>query len=345
MCNNNHIPNKKSSKEEKHIHDHEHSTWNRRSFIQALGLTGAGSMMIGASSISASKPSPLSVALAESENDNILVIVRLKGGNDGLNTIVPVYDYANYANLRPTIRHQKSDLLMLNSDFGIPNYMHHALAEGYIPSEKQADWINPGLAKTKRYPKGIQRFEEQSRDRYVRPDELPRLIDELDKEPNVHIRAAIWLYLLGGARKTELLKATWDNVDWKRKVLKLVDTKSQPYDVHLSSPALAILEGLPRDKSNSHIFPSPRKAGGHLHDVKSAWERIRKAAKLEDVRIHDLRRTMGSWMANSNVTMQIQRASNEIRGELAKAVKVNKELEQYIRAQRRPLEAARSKET
>ncbi|TDI75051.1 MAG: DUF1501 domain-containing protein [Bacteroidetes bacterium] len=123
MCINNHIPNKKSSKEEKYIHDQEHSTWNRRSFMQALGLAGAGSMMIGASSISASKPSPLAVALAESENDNILVIVRLKGGNDGLNTIVPVYDYANYANLRPTIRHQKSDLLMLNSDFGIPNYM------------------------------------------------------------------------------------------------------------------------------------------------------------------------------------------------------------------------------
>ncbi|TDI67530.1 MAG: twin-arginine translocation pathway signal, partial [Bacteroidetes bacterium] len=123
MCNNNHIPNKKSSKKEKHIHDQEHSTWNRRSFMQALGLAGAGSMMIGASSISASKPSPLAVALAESENDNILVIVRLKGGNDGLNTIVPVYDYANYANLRPTIRHLQSDLLMLNSDFGIPNYM------------------------------------------------------------------------------------------------------------------------------------------------------------------------------------------------------------------------------
>ncbi len=123
MCNNNHIPNNKASKEEKYIHDQEHSTWNRRSFMQALGLAGAGSMMIGASSISASRPSPLSVALAESENDNILVIVRLKGGNDGLNTIVPVYDYATYANLRPVIGHQQSDLLMLNSDFGIPNYM------------------------------------------------------------------------------------------------------------------------------------------------------------------------------------------------------------------------------
>ena len=127
MCNNHSIPNKKSAKEEKHIHDQEHSQWNRRSFIQALGLAGAGSMMLGASSVSASAPSPLSVALAESDNDRILVIIRLKGGNDGLNTIVPVYDYANYANLRPTIRHQQSDLFMLDSDFGIPNYLSPGL--------------------------------------------------------------------------------------------------------------------------------------------------------------------------------------------------------------------------
>ncbi|MGK0386607.1 MAG: hypothetical protein ACI849_001225, partial [Patiriisocius sp.] len=57
-------------------------------------------------------------------NDNILVIIRLKGGNDGLNTIVPVYDYDTYANLRPTIRHQENELLALNSDFALPNYMN-----------------------------------------------------------------------------------------------------------------------------------------------------------------------------------------------------------------------------
>ena len=127
MCDKHSIPNKKDSSEDKHVHDQEHSQWNRRSFIQALGLAGAGSMMLGASNVTASTPSPLSVALAESDNDNILVIVRLKGGNDGLNTIVPVYDYANYANLRPNIRHQQSDLFMLNSDFGIPSYMSDGL--------------------------------------------------------------------------------------------------------------------------------------------------------------------------------------------------------------------------
>lgn len=125
MCEN-HLPNQhtKNKKEPpKNAHDQEHATWNRRSFIQALGLAGAGSMVLGGTNVSATAASPLSVALSQSENDNILVIIRLKGGNDGLNTIVPIYDYATYANLRPTIKHEQSDLLNLNDDFALPNYM------------------------------------------------------------------------------------------------------------------------------------------------------------------------------------------------------------------------------
>jgi len=123
MCNNHHIPKAKSTTDEKHIHDQEHASWNRRSFIQALGLAGAGSVVLANTNVTASQPSPLSVALSENENENILVIIRLKGGNDGLNTIVPVYDYDEYANMRPTIRHEQNNLIMLNQDFGIPNYL------------------------------------------------------------------------------------------------------------------------------------------------------------------------------------------------------------------------------
>lgn len=123
MCLDNHLPKSQKEQKEKQIHDQEHAAWSRRSFIQALGLAGGGSIMLGGAAISAAKASPLSVALANSENDRILVIIRLKGGNDGLNTIVPVYDYATYANLRPTIRHQQSALTNLNADFAIPNYM------------------------------------------------------------------------------------------------------------------------------------------------------------------------------------------------------------------------------
>ncbi|HLW32503.1 MAG TPA: DUF1501 domain-containing protein [Aequorivita sp.] len=124
MCKNHIFPDKNSSKDEKTIHDQEHSTWSRRSFIQALGLASTGGIMLGHAAVAASKASPLSIALANSENENILVIVRLKGGNDGLNTIVPIYDYATYANLRPTLRHQQNNLINLNADFAIPNFMN-----------------------------------------------------------------------------------------------------------------------------------------------------------------------------------------------------------------------------
>ncbi len=112
-----------SAKITDHHHDEEHSTWSRRSFMQALGLVGTGSIMVGGSNLSAAAPSRLTTALANADSDRILVLIRLKGGNDGLNTIVPVYDYDFYAQSRPTIRYQENELYNLSPDFGIPPSM------------------------------------------------------------------------------------------------------------------------------------------------------------------------------------------------------------------------------
>jgi len=119
MCDHNSNPN--NVKED--IHNQEHKYWSRRSFLQALGLVGGGSILMGSKSISASRPSPLASALAMSESDKILVLIRLKGGNDGLNTIVPIYDYDRYANLRPTLKLDSSSLYNLSPDFGLPAFM------------------------------------------------------------------------------------------------------------------------------------------------------------------------------------------------------------------------------
>ena len=104
-------------------HDKEHAIWNRRSFLQALGLAGTGSMVLGRIPVSAATITPLSVALANSENEKILIIVRLKGGNDGLNTVIPNYDYDSYANLRPTLKIKQNQSFALTNDFRMPNYM------------------------------------------------------------------------------------------------------------------------------------------------------------------------------------------------------------------------------
>ncbi|WP_282043781.1 DUF1501 domain-containing protein [Winogradskyella flava] len=121
MCNQHPNQNKKFGTS---AHDDEHKKWNRRSFLQALGLSGAGTMMLGGMPLSASSNSKLAAAISNSETDRVLVIIRLKGGNDGLNTIVPIYDYDTYAANRPSIRHQLNQVTALTSDFGIPNYMN-----------------------------------------------------------------------------------------------------------------------------------------------------------------------------------------------------------------------------
>ena len=106
-----------------HSHDKEHQEWSRRSFLQALGIGCTGSIFLGASQLSASSISPFAMALNESENDNILVLIRLAGGNDGLNTIVPMQDYDTYANARPSIYHRESNLISLDDNFAMPDYM------------------------------------------------------------------------------------------------------------------------------------------------------------------------------------------------------------------------------
>jgi len=120
MCNN-HLPiNIKNN----NGHDEEHKYWSRRSFLQALGIAGSGSMMLGSNMLSASAPSPLTAAIANADTDSILILIRLSGGNDGLSTVIPIEQYDTYANARPNIYIPESKILKLTDEFGIPTYMN-----------------------------------------------------------------------------------------------------------------------------------------------------------------------------------------------------------------------------
>ncbi len=120
MCNN-HLPiNIKNN----NGHDQEHVYWSRRSFLQALGIAGSGSMMLGSNMLTASAPSPLTAAIANADTDSILILIRLSGGNDGLSTVIPIEQYDMYANARPNIYIPESKILKLTDEFGIPTYMN-----------------------------------------------------------------------------------------------------------------------------------------------------------------------------------------------------------------------------
>jgi len=154
--------------------------------------------------------------------------------------------------------------------------------------------------------KSVRRFRERSRERWLRRDELGRLLRATEKEDDPYVRAAVPLLLLTGLRKGELLSARWSNVDLERGEILLPETKSGGAQVRLlPQGAVEILRSLPRHEGNPFIFPSPGERSDHRKDFKKRWKRIRTAADLEDVTLHDLRRTAGSFMAQAGVPLQV----------------------------------------
>ena len=152
---------------------------------------------------------------------------------------------------------------------------------------------------------GVEKFAEKERDRWVTHEELPRLIIALQKEKNRYAAAAVLLYLLTGLRKTELLKSKWEDINVFRNEIKVSETKAgNDHYVPLSDRALEVLKSIPRTIGNPHIFPGRGKTG-HIVNMTKPWNRIRKEAGVEDVRLHDLRRTAGSWMAQRGDSLHL----------------------------------------
>jgi len=106
-------------------HEQDHKRWSRRDFLMNMGLAGTGGILFQKFALKALATNPLSYALNELETDRVLVLIRLKGGNDGLNMVVPIYDYGTYQSLRPNIALAINDLINLGDGYGMPNTMNN----------------------------------------------------------------------------------------------------------------------------------------------------------------------------------------------------------------------------
>jgi len=140
---------------------------------------------------------------------------------------------------------------------------------------------------------------EPSRERWLQSDELIRLLKAIKTEPNPSARAAFMIWLVTGVRKSELLSAKWEDI--KNGIWKLPVTKNgKSHTLPLCDYTQKIFDSIP--KSGEWIFPS---TDGPRRDFRRQWRRIKKKAKLEDVRLHDLRRTLGSHLASDGVSLRI----------------------------------------
>jgi integrase len=190
----------------------------------------------------------------------------------------------------------KSDIESLHTKIGENNGIYSAnrtLSLLGIMFSKAISWgwsgNNPVI--------GIKKFKEKSRERFLQGDELPRFFKSLQEEQNRTFADFFMLSLLTGARRTNVLSMRWQDIDVERATWTIQETKNgTSHVVPLGAEALAILRGR-EDKESSWVFTSATSQSGHLEEPKGAWKRILERAGLQDLRLHDLRRTMGSYQA------------------------------------------------
>jgi integrase len=153
---------------------------------------------------------------------------------------------------------------------------------------------------------GIKQFSEKARERFLQADELPRLFAALAEENNPAMRDYVLLSLLTGARKTNVLSMRWQDVHLERQTWQIPRTKNgTPQTVPLVAEALAILGKRRANAGDSEfVFPGSGKRG-HLVEPKKAWQRILERAGLENLRLHDLRRSLGSWQAATGANLAV----------------------------------------
>jgi Phage integrase family len=134
---------------------------------------------------------------------------------------------------------------------------------------------------------------------------MPQFIQALEQEENDYARHGIWLLLLMGVRCNELLKAKWVDIDWIIGTLFIGLTKNgEPLLAPLSAAALERLRAIPRIANNPYIICG-RDPGKHLSGLGRALKQVLKRAGMENVRIHDLRRTVGSWLAQAGRSLHL----------------------------------------
>jgi integrase len=155
----------------------------------------------------------------------------------------------------------------------------------------------------------IEKYRESRRERFLSESELARLGDALreaerDNSATPWALAAIRLLIFTGARLSEILTLEWAYVDEERSLLVLPDSKTGRKAIRLNAPAREVLESVPRLEGNSHVICGER-PGQHLVNLQKPWRRIRKAAKLDDVRIHDLRHSFASVGASSGQSLVV----------------------------------------
>jgi integrase len=162
----------------------------------------------------------------------------------------------------------------------------------------------------------VKKYREEKRERFLSQQELARLglalaaagRSEVTSPRGTPISpyavAAIRLLIFTGGRRGEILGLRWEHVNFEAGRLELPDSKTGAKFIYLAPAALQLLQELPHQDGNPHVIVGG-KLGSALVNLKDPWDAIRKAADLDDLRIHDLRHSFASVGAAGGMSLPI----------------------------------------
>lgn len=162
------------------------------------------------------------------------------------------------------------------------------------------EWLqgNPAAA--------VKRFPRRSRKRFLGPDEIPRFLAAVDALRSPTARDFFRMLLFTGGRRSNVAAMQWRDINMESGVWTVVADESknkEPMPIVLPEQAIEILKR--RRGESKWVFPSASSSTGHFAWPKTSWKRMLAKSGLTNLRLHDLRRTLGSWQVKIGTPLSV----------------------------------------
>ena len=175
----------------------------------------------------------------------------------------------------------------------VSSILSFAVREGYLTR-------NPAI--------GVETTPDKARERFLSDEEAIRLgkaISEAEAEgAHPYAIAIIRLLAMSGARKSEIEKLKWTDVDFGTGYLRIAKGKTGARLIPLTSHMRAIFDVVPRMAGTEYVFPA-RTLTGPFQGLPKVWNDVRVKAKLDDLRLHDLRHSAASFALANGVPLEV----------------------------------------
>jgi integrase len=174
-----------------------------------------------------------------------------------------------------------------------------ALSHAFSIAVREWEWVDDSPLRKVSKPK-----EPRGRVRFLSDEEREILLVACKQSKASYLYPLVVLALSTGARRGELLGLTWGDIDLKRRVAILHQTKNEERRaLPITGHALGCVEKLAEIRRIDTNLLFPDETGKKPVEIRPAWEKVLKETRLEDFRFHDLRHSAASYLALSGASL------------------------------------------